>query len=408
MNKTATHSFFLATLFCLLLNTSFLYGQNVINANQGYVVQEKYLTTIPYEEVKGKIIVEVVINSKKRKFILDTGAVTVISEKLHNELNANSLGQMKIVDQSGLESQLNVVSMPEIKLNEVSFKDIPAIVSKDSKIFFECFEINGFIGSNLLRNSVVQFNSNEKAMILSDNPKSLNLKKKYSNEMELTGIQSNPFIWIKLKKGKSFVNEKILFDTGADGLYTMSTSAYKHIVSEKIEVFETLAESKGSFSVGLLGEADEAINYAVTISTLELNNLKLNNVTTKTTNGSTSLMGSEILNYGKVTLDYKNKRFYMEPFNDHSEIDLNENLWAIHPVVKDEKVIVGIVWDKTLEGKINVGDEILKFDQMDYQNMDFCEIVTSNNKTDKTKALITLKDINTGETKTIEVHRLKK
>lgn len=91
MNKMAAYSFFLAT-FCLLLNTSFLYGQNVINANQGYVVQEKYFTTIPYEEVKGKIIVDVVINSKKRKFILDTGAVTVISEKLHNELNSKSLG----------------------------------------------------------------------------------------------------------------------------------------------------------------------------------------------------------------------------------------------------------------------------------------------------------------------------
>jgi len=407
MNKISTYKSFFISFVFLLFHTSFLYGQNTINANQGYVEQQKYLTTVSYEEIKGKIIIDVVINNKNRKFILDTGAVTVISENLHHELTPKSLGQMEIIDQSGLEDTLNVVSMPEMKFGELSFKDIPAVVSKESKIFFECFGVDGFIGSNLLRNSVVQFNSKDKTISFSDNPKSLNLKKKYSNNMELSAIQSNPFVWIKLQKGKSFAKEKVLFDTGADGLYTMSIFAYNHIISEKLNIFETLAESEGTFSVGLHGTANKSLNYAVNIPTLEVNNFKLNNITTKTTSGQTSLFGSEILNYGKVTLDYINRKFYLEPFENVSEFNIEERIWTIEPILENEKIIIGTVWDKTLNGKINVGDEILKFDTIDYQNLDFCEIVRSNNKSEKTKALLVLKDVKTGKIKNVEIQKLR-
>lgn len=405
MNKTAINKYLLISLVFLLLHTTFSYGQNIINANQGYAEQQKYLTTIPYKELKGKIIIDIVINNKIRKFIVDTGASTIISENLYKELNPKLLGTVEVTDQSGLKDSLNVVSLSEIGLNEVVFKDTPALVSKGIKVFFECFGVEGFIGSNLLRNSVIQFDSKNKTIILSDNPKSLNLKRKNSSDMELNHIQSNPFVWIKLKNGKSVANEKILFDTGDDGLYLLSIDAYKHIISEKLDIIKTLAENKGSFSAGLHGTAEKMTNYVVNIPILEVNSLNLKNVTTKTTY-TTSRFGSEILKYGKVTLDYKNKKFYIEPFGNSSEINLDKGIWVIDPIIENEKAVVGIVWDKTLEDKVNVGDEILKFDNTDYQNMDFCEIVKSNNKVDKKTALLVLKDVKTGEIKNVEIKKL--
>lgn len=399
------YKYFVIVLVVLLFCTISSYGQNAVSANQGYVEQQKYFTTIPYKQIKGKIIIEVVIDNKVRKFILDTGASTVISENLYKELNPKLLGTVEVIDQSGLKDNLNVVSLSEIKLNEIIFKEIPALVSKEAKMLFECFGVDGLIGSNLLRNSVVQFDSKNKTITMSDNPKSLNLKKKDANEMELSPNQSNPFVWIKLKKGKSFANEKILFDTGDDGLYLMSINAYKHIIGEKLDVFQTLAESEGAFSAGLHGTAEKMTNYVVNVPMLELNNLILNNVTAKTTY-TYSRFGSEILKYGKVTLDYKNKKFYIESYESISEINLDKGTWAIDLILENEKAVVGIIWDKTLENKINVGDEILKFDNIDYQNMDFCEIVKSNNKVDKETALLVLKDVKTGEIKNVEIKKL--
>lgn len=399
------YKYFVIVSVVLFFCISSSYAQNIISANQGYVEQQKYLTTIPYKQIKGKIIIEVVIDNRIRKFILDTGASTVISENLYKELNPKLLGTVEVIDQSGLKDTLNVVSLSETKINELAFKDIPALVSKEAKMLFECFDVDGLIGSNLLRNSVVQFDSKNKTITLSDNSKLLNLKKRDANEMELSPNQSNPFVWIKLKKGKSFANEKILFDTGDDGLYLMSINAYKHIIGEKLDVFQTLAENEGSFSAGLHGTAEKMTNYVVNIPMLELNNLLLNNITAKTTY-TYSRFGSEILKYGKVTLDYKNKKFYIEPYGDSSETNLDRGVWAIDPIIENDKAVVGIIWDKTLENTVNVGDEILKFDNIDYQNMDFCEIVKSNNKVDKKTALLVLKDIKTGEVKNVEIKKL--
>jgi hypothetical protein len=382
----------------------FFFSQNTVNANQGFTEQKNYLLTIPYEEVKGKIIVDVIINNKNRKFILDTGAATTISEQLFKELNPKQLGKVDVADQSGLKDSARIISLPTVKINDLIFRDIPAMVLSKNPIF-ECFGVEGFIGSNLLRNSIVQFNSKDKTITLTDDPKSLNLKKKYSNEMELSYIQSNPFIWIKLKNGNASANEKILFDTGDDGLYMLSINAYKQI-SGQLDIFQKLAESKGTYSVGMHGTATTSQNFIVNIPTLEVNDLKFNNVTAKTTYANTSRFGSEILSYGKVSLDYKNKRFYIEPFEDVSEIALEKRIWAVDPIIEKDKAVVGIIWDKTLESKINVGDQILKFDDIDYQNLDFCTIFKSGKKVNKKSAILVLKDAKTSEVKSVEVKKL--
>jgi len=397
-------NFFLISFVYLLFQATFLYSQDVVNGNQGFLEQQKYLSTIPYKDVKGKIIVEVLINNTNRKFILDTGATTTISESLFKELNPKLLGKVEVADQSGLKDSLNIISLTELKLKDLVFKDIPAMVISKNPIF-ECFGVDGFIGSNLLRNSIIQFNSKDKTITLTDDPKTLNLKRKNSNDMELSAIQSNPFVWIKLRKGKSFANEKILFDTGDDGLYMLSIDAYKQI-SVQLDIFQKLAESEGSYSMGLHGTADTSQNYIVNIPELEVNNLKLHNVTAKTTYANTSRFGSEILNYGKVTLDYKNKKFYIEPLGNLYEVEVEKRIWAVDPIVENEKLVVGIIWDKTVKDKINLGDQILKFDDIDFQNLDFCEIFRSSNKVNKKSAVLHLKDVKTGKLKTVEINKM--
>lgn len=394
---------FIVTIIVLFI-TTFSFGQN-INLNQGYAEPKEYVVSIPYTEVKGKILIDVVVNKKKRKFILDTGAPTVISDDLYKEISPKSLGKIQISDQSGAKDSINVVSLSGVEMSDVNFKDIPAVVTKESKLFFECFGAEGFIGSNLLRNSVIQFDYRSKTVIITDNPKAFTLKNRYSNKMELSVSQSNPFVWIALKKGKNTATEKILFDTGDDDLYTISTAAYSQL-TKKLDVFDKIAESKGSFSAGLHGIAKEEQHSAVNIPVLTFNTMVLNNVIAKTTYAETSRFGSGVLKLGKVTLDYKNKKFYMEPYDDKSTVDLKEKIWPIDPILEGEKLVIGIIWDEALKKEINLGDEILEFDGIDYRKLDFCQIVRSNTKSDKEKARLVIKDRNSGQTKTIEISRL--
>ncbi len=69
-------------------------------------------------------------------------------------------------------------------------------------------------------------------------------------------------------------------------------------------------------------------------------------------------------------------------------------------------MVVGIIWDKSLEGDVNLGDEILKINDVDYGAMDFCSLIRSENNTSNTQADIELKDIKTGQIKRLQIKRL--
>ena len=165
-------------LIILLLIFVKTYSQETINANQGFVENKEYFSKMKYENKNGKIIIKVSIDKNEYDFLIDTGSTTAISEDLFNLIKTKKLGSVKINDQSGITDSLEVVSIPEIKINDIEFKEIPAFVSKNNlNPIFECFKIDGIIGSNLLRNSTIQFDSQNSEIILTNDSKNLGLKK---------------------------------------------------------------------------------------------------------------------------------------------------------------------------------------------------------------------------------------
>ena len=146
---------------------------------------------------------------------------------------------------------------------------------------------------------------------------------------------------------------------------------------------------------------------ALKIKKLKIADIDFNNVTTKTTYGETSRIGSELLKFGKVTLDYKKERFWLESFNEKKSIKLSERMWPIEPILnKNNEIVVGIIWDNSLKNKVNLGDKILQFGNIDYENMKYCEILNLTSKVNKSKAKLIYQDKNTKETKELELNSL--
>lgn len=79
------------TVLLVICQIVFLSGQSIFTFNQGFADNKNYLINLPYTQTAGKIMIDVVINNQTRKFILDTGAATVISDKLFKELHPKSL-----------------------------------------------------------------------------------------------------------------------------------------------------------------------------------------------------------------------------------------------------------------------------------------------------------------------------
>ena len=397
-------------LISILISSIKLFAQEGPQWNQGNIEQQNYFLEIPYTEVGEKIIIEVEIDNKLRKFIFDTGAgfSALISEKLYQEMQSNSIHQLDVYDSSGQADSMKTLLLPLLKINELSFTDIFSIVANNSSggFILECFDVDGMLGSGLFKNSIVQIDSRNKVMIITDDKDKLQLNPELSNEMKLEPQSSLPIITTLLIKEDQGVALELLFDTGDNSFFTISKSNYHFFVENNFNIFDKISESEGATSFGLHGPVKQH-HYLLTLSGLAVDESTLfKDLVVRTTHTDNSRIGSEILKYGKITLDYKNRLFYFENYDNIFEINLTEKVWQIEPTVENNKFVVGIIWDKSLINEINVGDEILKFDDTDYQNKNICEIMLMAKESKKQEADVTLKDIKTNEIKTVKIRRL--
>ncbi|MDR2970485.1 MAG: retroviral-like aspartic protease family protein [Bacteroidales bacterium] len=393
----------IAILVLLAFYTCSIFAQ-ILTFNQGKIQQKYYLKKIPYQEVLGIPVVSVTINGKTYKFIFDTGAMLVISNKIFEELNLKVIKQINSGDASGQLAKMRLIVLPEIELHGITFQNTPGAVfpaNSDAAKLAECFEIDGIIGSNMLRNSVVQFDVQNKQIIITNDIKEVLLQHNESQKMKLESWTSRPFIKITLQNGKHKAVDNVLFDTGnGDGFFTLS--------SKKLggNVGDIIAETEGTFVFGSHGFYKKQRNYLLNIPEIVINNLTFNDVTVTTTNASYSIIGTKLFQYGKPTLDYRNKRFYFEPFDNINTSKPIESPWAISCSFQNDKMIVSNIWNKELESQVNLGDEVLNINEIDTHSLGFCEYFMLK-ISDSDKMIYELRDINSGKIKTVEIERVK-
>jgi Aspartyl protease len=383
--------FYLATFVSAQLSVA----QTSLPFFGGKAKQEGYYSRISYDTTSTKIIVPVSIHGKTYRFILDTGAPTAISTELFDELKPTVIRKLHITDANNAADSLSIVSLSELTLGDVTFTDVRALVAGPN-IIFDCFGVDGFIGSNILRHSIIQLNHQTKQLVLTDSKKKLALNKKQGARMFLDN-QASPYIWIGVANKKK-VKEQVLFDTGMGAMYDLSLRSFNSF--EPYQVFIERAKAVGSNSFGFFGAATDTLQYRLLLPHLEINGGVLTNVPVETTVDSNSRIGAELLSYGVATIDYRNQRFYFAPFSK-SPSDLTKKEFPISLMPRDGKLFVGFVWDQTLEGKVSRGDQILSIDGQSYEQTDLCTLIL-NPDTFTNKEQVTVRIRNAGG----DVHEL--
>ena len=339
-----------------------------VNLSKLGAVPRNYYEEIPFEFVSEKIIIPVEIQGETYRFILDTGAPNLISNRLFKKLGGKAARTLNVSDANGQSSRMNVAVIQEFKLGQAAFRDIPALVNLDDEnIVFRCFEVDGLIGSNMLSTSVVQFNLPKKTVIVTDQRKRLSLDKAVKSKLELVGKQKSPYVWIELM-GENTGRERLLLDTGAADLYDLGKNHYRIFRQEPI--FQEHGRSKGTSSIGLFGAGQESEHFRLFLPTLKFGGLPFREVVLETSDDDNSRLGATILNFGILTLDYKKKRFYYEAFSD--EVFMDSRVRGVSLSSDGRLLTIGHVWDKDLEDKLNFGDLILEINGQAY---DVCDII---------------------------------
>ncbi|WP_415190322.1 retropepsin-like aspartic protease [Psychroserpens sp.] len=351
---------------------------------KGKVTSKNYIEQVTFEFEKNKIVIPVEIEGKTYRFLLDTGAPNIISSELYEAIQPDHVANIPTEDANGMKQQLDVVTLKHLKIGAVEFEGFNALVfDLNGSSIFKCFGIDGFIGSNLLRHSVVQFNAEDRLLTLTDQPKKLGLNEKEGLKIKLVGSQSSPYIVIELD-GTESRRETVLMDTGMGGFYNVSKRNYGIFKSENI--FQPIGESTGASSISLFGETPTNTQTRVFLPELKINTTTFQNIITQTTADDGSKVGAELLNHGIMTIDFKRKRFYFK--STLETIDMSEPDIGFELTLKDKFFVVGYVWDTDLQDKLQYGDKILEVNGVVLDDSNFCKyvlkdaIINSENKFD--------------------------
>lgn len=356
-------------VFILLFINSLIFGQ--INFNQGSINLKEYYEVIPFQTEIGKIILPVTINNKTYRFLLDTGAPNLFSPELLKELNVTEGDSINVNDANNQDQKMKFAVVPQLKIGNLSFENQAGLIYNfEEHNLLSCYKIDGFIGSNLLRNSIIKINGANKTIIITNKIKSLNINKK-PIKMKLVGNQKSPYVELNfVGKNKEKASDMVLVDTGMDGLYDMSKRAYT--IFEKSKIFEALHSATGIGDSGLFGTGNSNEQKLLEIENANLNQQIINNIMVTTTTDDNSRIGLDFLKYGDITLDFLNKKFY---FESTKTIDVKEKTPKFNVSIQNNKVVVGLVWDDRLKTLMYTGDEFISVDQIDITNISLCDFL---------------------------------
>ena len=407
------------TLILFLLFPFLLNAQDKFSFNVGEIEQEKYHTTFDFENINGTIVIDVLINNCIKKFILDTGAPTSISSELLSELKYETIVKNnKTTDSNGVSSAFDIIQIDEFSVGGVKFLNTYALKITDNS-YFKCFNVEGIIGSNSLRNSVIEFDFKAKKITIYESFKSLGYGEIEGNELILDELQSTPILKTKMHMGYLIFNEEVIFDSGDNGFYSISMKSLNQIftlINEKkipkelqnlnqSDLLSIIASSNGGFNMSIFGNENTNTHYKFKIQNFAFGFSKFDNIIATSTYGNNSRIGSEILNFGKVILDYKSLKYYFLEYDNQKVIDVNHKFKSIYPSFENDKLIVGIIWDDNLKDKIKVGDQILKINNIELINLTKCRIIAMsfNDLKDCRHLKVELKDKETNQIKIVEL-----
>ncbi len=387
--------FILALICSFFILSSF--GQN-LDLNNGNFVDPNYFIELPFQKINNKIIVDIEVGGKKRKFILDTGAPMVISEELFNELNYTILSKQSVSDISQNKDSLLFVKIDSLKIGNNFITEISAIVLTNNLIM-DCLKVDGFIGSNVLRNSVIQFDTKNQIIIITNNISKLKLDLLRGNDIMLDQ-QSSPYL--KFNIGEK-ISEFALFDSGSDEFYSMANEKIEKF--RKAKDFKIIYKSSGSNTLGMTGFADSKESSLMFIPFIKLNGVKIDNVISESNNDINSRIGVKILDYGRLTLDYKNKKCFFEPYSTNQEFESNQLQISLNFI--NNHLCIGKIWTRKLSQQVEIGEKIVSINNRNVDNMTPCEAIKNPPLNGSSILKIDVKK-NNGEFVIIEIEKIKR
>ncbi len=315
--------------------------------------QTKFRATLPYRNEAGKLLVDVRVNGVPARFLIDTGAPCCVTYSFAQRIGLTTGQSISAQDSNGQTTQAHLVTLDSLNLGGVQFHRLQAMQWGKGNLT-EQMGIDGIVGYNLFQMGLLRLDGERHEMTFTNYSRDLGMDPAHA----LPLLKGAPVPLIPVRLGKT-ETDTVMFDSGAADFYEISRTTYNRLsASGRLRTaLRPLASGTGILSMGAAGLAQEATLHRVKVPRFGLATTLFRNVSSITTDGRDSRIGSDILRYGTVVIDYPKRLFYYRPHDANLQPDLYQKEWEVVLIVENGHVSAGIVWDNRLP--IRRGDRIL-------------------------------------------------
>lgn len=340
----------------------FLCGIFTLAFMSGYAQQQpakRVCDTIHYEFIQDKIVIPVIVNGVKVKYIVDTGGQTGTDWEHVKAMGGVATGASNAISDHNDKKQLyqmakvkNVQLSPNYMLAEMKTMVLPVIGS------FKSIGVVGILGGDAFARSVVTFDAREQIMVINYPYRPDRLKITDGVEM-FPGSTHHSIINMNL----GGVEKRVLFDTGADGFLLLTADDFKDI--EDAGRGEKTAHGFGINGVGLEGLSKPVEMSKVNVKEVTVLDKKFTNAGSVISDKSTTIVGVDLLEYGKVVIDYMRNRFYFFPFDSEiADLGGAPKTWNVSILPANERFEITTVWD-SMKDVVTFGDQVININGTD-------------------------------------------
>ncbi len=351
-----------------LLISLLLFTQRSLGQKSGTLVQQDFLEEIAFEWVRGLIFIPVEIEGKSYRFILDTGGALAISTAIQAQFSFEQVATAKVVGINKLSKSVPYVKVPSVRLGRLDFSNYNAIVSDYSEYPYTCLAADGIIGRDFLRGLILELNLPEKKIKLSDDPKKLNLPKKGAIPVKIQRKTSMPYIKVEVAP---FGEEWVVFDSGSDDLFSFKTKNIEQLHQKSNFKQHPVETYFGVTSLGSSGVIPKPMAaYTTYIEKLRLGDAVMEDFYADLSKRSRSRVGTGLMKYGVISIDYQKKKFYFQPKESIQNATAMKASMGFLPRYEDGAYIVSAlqVGSEADKKGLKLGDTILQLNELDLRD----------------------------------------
>lgn len=315
--------------------------KNLWLLESGSVKQEEFQTTLDYEYQFGVIIVKSKIDGETYRFILDSGAPSIgLNDSVASTLDVEQKSTVEAGDTHGKSNDLPLVKLDHISLGGVQFKNMAAFVSRDlQETFpFKCMDIDGIIGTNLMKEAVWQIDFRDTQIHIADHQSKLpDPEPAYTFPMD-NGFQDKPKFTTN-----SLGDQKILLDLGSNGGLQVERGNHKTLKNSLDLQYTDSAKRIGVSSFGLYGGAVDTMKEWFSDS-FSLNGMPVTPLSIRPSDEH--ILGLDFLQNYRLTLNWRNEEIGFTPYEQFQK---PQNLVGVgfDPMYDGEALVIKTIYQSS-------------------------------------------------------------